>query len=163
MTVDSLVARSMTDGSVPVLAETYSRLVTGFNAVRLPRSAFSVSTMVSVVGSMTEIVPGPRFMAYTRPSRGLIVRFLTLAPVLSTTTAPVAPLTIFTTPRSGNAAYALPLRLLTTTPLAPSVTPTSAPRPAANARMVAMPVPIRNVDIGDLNVRAVMYYAPART
>ena len=36
-------------------------------------------------------------------------------------------MTIFTTPRSGNAAYALPLRVLTTTPLGPSVTPTWAP------------------------------------
>ena len=53
----------MTDGSVPVLAETYSLLVAGFSAVRLPRSAFRVSTMASVSGSITEIVPGPRFMA----------------------------------------------------------------------------------------------------
>ncbi|MEO5820399.1 MAG: hypothetical protein ABIT71_07805 [Vicinamibacteraceae bacterium] len=30
-------------------------LVTGFSAVRLPRSAFSVSTMVSVSGSITEL------------------------------------------------------------------------------------------------------------
>src|SRR6476619_2130307 len=57
MTVDCFVARSMTVGSVPVLADTYSLLVTGFNAVRLPRSAFSVSTTASVFGSITEIVP----------------------------------------------------------------------------------------------------------
>jgi hypothetical protein len=63
MTVDVFVARSITEGSVPVLAETYSRLVTGFNAVRLPRSAFNVSTIASVSGSITEIVPGPRFIA----------------------------------------------------------------------------------------------------
>ena len=63
MTVDVLVARSMTNGSVPVLAETYSLLVAGFRAVRLPRSAFRVSTTASVSGSITEIVPGPRFMA----------------------------------------------------------------------------------------------------
>ena len=46
-----------------MLADTYSLLVIGLSAVRLPRSAFSVSMMVSVSGSMTEIVPGPRFIA----------------------------------------------------------------------------------------------------
>src|SRR4029453_14130433 len=40
-------------------------------------------------------------------------------------------------PRSGNAAYALPLRVLTTTPLGPSVTPTSAPGAAAAASLAA--------------------------
>src|SRR5580765_8016420 len=131
----------MTDGSVPVLADTYSLLVTGLSAVRLPRSALSVSMIASVSGSMTEMVPGPRFIAYTRPLRGSMVRFLTLAPVLSVTTGPATPLTILTMPRSGNAAYALPLRVLTTTPLGPSVTPTSAliavarPRSAAASAM----------------------------
>src|SRR5580765_29573 len=66
-----------------------------------------------------------------------MVRFLTLAPVFSVTTGPAAPLTILTTPRSGNAAYALPLRVLRTTPLGPSVTPTSARSAAAAARMAA--------------------------
>src|SRR5580765_1748287 len=127
----------MTDGSVPVLADTYSLLVTGLSAVRLPRSALSVSMIASVSGSMTEMVPGPRFIAYTRPLRGSMVRFLTLAPVLSVTTGPATPLTILTMPRSGNAAYALPLRVLTTTPLGPSVTPTSALIAVARPRSAA--------------------------
>src|SRR6185295_4302625 len=92
--------------------------------------------IASVSGSMTEIVPGPRFIAYTRPLRGSMVRFLTLAPVLRVTTGPAKPLTILTTPRSGNAAYALPLRVLTTTPLGPSVTPTSARIAVARRREV---------------------------
>src|SRR4029453_5341521 len=65
-----------------------------------------------------------------------MVRFLTLAPVFSVTTGPAAPLRILTTPRSGNAAYALPLRVLTTL-LGPSVTPTSAASAAAAAGMAA--------------------------
>src|SRR6185295_14926858 len=132
--VEDFVARSITDGSVPVLADTYSLFVTGLSAVRLPRSALSVSRIASVSGSMTEIVPGPRFIAYTRPLRGSMVRFLTLAPVSSVTTGPAMPFTILTMPRSGNAAYALPLRVLTTTPLGPSVTPTWALTTVARPR-----------------------------
>src|SRR5258705_12410259 len=66
-----------------------------------------------------------------------MVRFLTFAPVLSVTTGPATPLTILTTPRSGKAAYALPLRVLTTTPLGPSVTPTSAPTAVARPKSAA--------------------------
>ena len=42
---------------VPVLADTYSLLVSGLSAVRQPRSAFSVSMMASLSGSMTEMFP----------------------------------------------------------------------------------------------------------
>ena len=107
----------MTEGSVPVLAETYSLLVAGFKAVRLPRSAFKRvddgigvgvdhrdRARTAVHGIDTAIARIDRQVldvgAGLEHDHGCRWRRLT----------------IFTTPRSGNAAYALPLRVLTTTP-----------------------------------------------
>src|SRR5262245_38684444 len=60
-------------------------------------------------------------------------------------------------PRSGNAAYALPLRELTTTPLGPSVTPTSAVTAAASPRSAAsVMAPRREVGCRIIRMRRIL-------